>query len=587
MNSTYYRVIAFLGAFYMPVMLLIFGQKLYDKSPLMMLLLISIFFLPLFLGGFIAYRLGRSPLPWAFACFLYGIPLLILAILGPKSERGNMICPYCGSNLIERPIFGGNELLGAPKRDILQLRKFCRCKDCNQFFEPPFPQFLVIVLTFGYLIAHIVVIGLLVYNIHTHITSLRPVLWGLGIVFLLSLSTWGKTFRAVYGDSRNFTGGSDVAQRSSSMLFARVLFTAFCSLVPMSVVVMTLLSKIQVSRGEQIAWIVFLILLWMTLGIVLRNTKAIFSAGYIRVCPAGVYGRTAGCFTLLSLGLDYETLEFQIPWEKMRRCYSWADRQEGIDISHSIVIETTEIASIPISTFQFMEHLSHIQRAIINASLRFHPQEIAAENADDHSEIAVEKRPLGEAASQKAKASDQKVMLDVATRCVWRPLARTAFGLSFMALPILGFLYARPFKEFAVLAGFVIVTLCGYFGLCFAIETIMILLFKDCYLRVGHQGIAFRLPNTKIGPMIFTLGFYPQMEEKVYAWTDIKSWYVEEKNHDFVLLLSDGSKCYLDTVCFGESVYQIVANIQYVATQLGLHSGVNLQPETSAKEIDS
>lgn len=49
-------------------------------------------------------------------------------------------CPFCGSSDIEKPMFGGKELEGAPSPGILQLRKYQKCRACNKFFEPPLPK---------------------------------------------------------------------------------------------------------------------------------------------------------------------------------------------------------------------------------------------------------------------------------------------------------------------------------------------------------------------------------------------------------------------------------------------------------------
>ena len=107
-----------------------------DAPVALQVLAFSLIFGPVFLGGFVASRLGRSPLPWALSCFVYGLPLLLLALLGSARHRHLGRCPVCRRAEVEAPVFGGAPLPGAPPVRFGQLLGFRRCRACGAFFEP-------------------------------------------------------------------------------------------------------------------------------------------------------------------------------------------------------------------------------------------------------------------------------------------------------------------------------------------------------------------------------------------------------------------------------------------------------------------
>ena len=132
----YYRIIAILGGLY-PLLVFAFLPKFGPPNDLLTReVLLAAVFGPVFLGGWIAHRFRRRRLLWALGCFFYGLPLFALALLGPKSNQreGKLRCPFCGSNIIVRPEFGGHPLPGAPEPKFLQLRGFYRCESCGEFF---------------------------------------------------------------------------------------------------------------------------------------------------------------------------------------------------------------------------------------------------------------------------------------------------------------------------------------------------------------------------------------------------------------------------------------------------------------------
>ena len=53
-------------------------------------------------------------------------------------------CTYCGSSDVQAPMFGGAELPGAPDR--FSIRKFCRCRSCGEFFEPPLDADVIVLI---------------------------------------------------------------------------------------------------------------------------------------------------------------------------------------------------------------------------------------------------------------------------------------------------------------------------------------------------------------------------------------------------------------------------------------------------------
>ena len=57
-----------------------------DNVPAMNIIFLLFFLLPVFIGGIAASKFNRNTLAWTLGGFLYGIPTLILAILGPSGR---------------------------------------------------------------------------------------------------------------------------------------------------------------------------------------------------------------------------------------------------------------------------------------------------------------------------------------------------------------------------------------------------------------------------------------------------------------------------------------------------------------------